>query len=130
MSLIRSVLTFSVPAWVVALGIAAAGAALSVSEYRIHTLTESLAQANRAIGQLQSSIKNQNAGIEATVKAAQSALRLSQAAQKAAQARHAGDAATIAALRARRLETDPAKACEAADGIIHQFFFPQPKGAT
>lgn len=130
MSLIPSVLTWPLTAKVAALAIALAVGVVSVSAYHIHSLTTRLDTANRTIGQLQGSIKAQNAQVDAWKASADATAARATAARKAAQDRHAGDLAAIAAIRGRRPTADPVQACKDADDLIHQFFLPQPKGAT
>jgi hypothetical protein len=77
-----------------------------------------VARLNRSLGQMQGAVTLQNDSINNYKGLADAAVKRAKAAQEASTRAHAGDAATIAALLAKPVETDPAKACAAADTLI------------
>lgn len=99
---------------VAALALLATGTALHFAHAKIDTQ-------NRTIGQLQGTVVFQNDRINHFNGLAVAAQKRARTAREAATAAHARDEATIAGLLGRPLQTDPTKACEAADAAILEF---------
>lgn len=94
------------------------------------SLERQLTTATNTVTQLKGSLAFQN--LQVSQLGAQSAAAEARAKKllAASQAAHAGDDAKVAALLAAPVQTDPAKACEAADKLIYEFFVPESEGST
>ncbi len=92
--------------------------ALSVSAIQKAELRREVTSAQNTVGQLKGSLEFQNMAVQDLGnKSAQAAAR-AQGAIEASRAAHAGDAAAIAALVSKPVQTDPLLACSAADAAI------------
>ena len=92
--------------------------AVASSKIEISVLNRQLTAAQNTVGQLKGSLEFQNMAVEDLGKKSAEAAARAQGAIDAARAAHAGDAATIAALVTKPVQSDPVLACKAADAAI------------
>ena len=92
--------------------------ALSVSAIQKGVLSRQLTAAQNSIGQLKGSLDFQNHMVSDLGTKTAAAQKLTRAALAASAKAHSNDAAQVAALVAAPVETDPVKACSAADAAI------------
>ena len=104
--------------------------ALSVCWIAKTSAQHQLIQAQNTVNQLKGTLEFQNLWVQNLGKESAAAEAKAKALLAASRAAHAGDDVKVAALLAAPALNDPAKACEAADRSILQFFDPQPEGAT
>jgi hypothetical protein len=92
--------------------------ALIVSKAETADLSRRLDTATATIGQLKGSLDFQNHMVSDLGTKTATAQKLARSLTDAARAAHASDAATAAALISKPVESDPVKACEAADASL------------
>jgi hypothetical protein len=92
--------------------------ALIVSKAETADLSHRLDTATNTIGQLKGSLDFQNRMVSDLGTKTAAAQKLARSLTEASRRQHAGDAATVAALLAKPVQTDPVKACAAADAAI------------
>jgi hypothetical protein len=95
-----------------------------------HSLERQLVTATNTVSQLKGSLAFQNAQVSQLGAESAAAEARAKKLLAASQAAHAADEAKVAALLAMPVEHDPMKACNAADGLIFEFFSPESKGTT
>jgi hypothetical protein len=118
LSILWSALTSKLAGPLAALVAVSLAIALSVSAVQKGELRRQLSTAEDTIGQLKGSLDFQNRMVSDLGTKTAVAQALVKAAQKAARTAHSGDAALVATLVAKSVETDPVLACKAADDAI------------
>ncbi len=92
--------------------------ALTVTRLEIADRDHQIVSAQNTIGQLKGSLEFQNMAVEDLGKKSAQAAARAQGAIESSRAAHSGDAAMVAALLAKPIQTDPLLACQAADKSI------------
>jgi hypothetical protein len=118
LSILWSALTSKLAGPLAALVAASLAIALSVSAVQKGELRRQVTGLTNTVGQLKGSLDFQNHMVSDLGTKTAAAQALVRAAQKAARTAHSGDDALVAALVAKPVETDPVKACAAADAAI------------
>lgn len=100
------------------LGAVVAGFVILAMGLALHFQGNRLASANRTIGQLQGTIQNQNAQVDAWKAAGDRAGRTARATLAEAKKQKAADEKHMTSILNRPIPADPTIACRAADALI------------